>query len=140
MILSASPIYLPNTNYPSRYQDISFIEQKSNPVYLTQKCWREFMHNQPATVQELLSKPDFWIKGVEVATINGVCKYCLAGALTKVYGFSVERTEARRKVLDAIKQTDPDSYMTKPQLMVEYNDAPERTFEDIRRVIELANV
>lgn len=96
-------------------------------------------------VKELLKTEDKWTQGYYARTKTGtfvdatnrsaVC-YCLRGAVEKCYRKAGARIEAEAKLRAAIRK------FTKGQCLelVTFNDALGRTFEDIKKVVELADV
>ena len=90
-------------------------------------------------IQEVLATPDKWCKYDNAVTKLGcdvlpdssqAVKWCLVGAAMKCYS-GLELTRVRNLIATKIL---PFTYITS------YNDAAERTFEDIRRLIEELDV
>lgn len=88
-------------------------------------------------IKELLSDKSKWTqkvnardyKGFEVGALyeEATC-FCLSGALVKCYTFS-----QRREIADKLHQALPCNF-------VDWNDAPEREFEEVKALIEKLNV
>jgi hypothetical protein len=71
-------------------------------------------------VYELLAKPEAWLQGGPVIYQGGKeVSWCLMVALDKVYG------------ADASHHTDIIKAKTKSYSIVSWNDAPERTHEEV---------
>lgn len=91
-------------------------------------------------MHELLSDASKWTKGASARNKHGVpvsssakdatC-WCLIGAATKCY-------ELKSAALDALQLID--TLLPKNEWGATWNDAPERTFEDVIRVLKLADV
>lgn len=89
-------------------------------------------------VKELLSSPERWTKGAERRDADGeptllegehVASRCLYGALYCAYRATPERFEAELKIkVEFIG-------MGVNKTLYEWNDAPERTFEDVRQLV-----
>ena len=103
------------------------------------------------TIQELFSDPKRWIKGSYARDAQGllsaedsekaVC-FCLLGAIGNVYPPG-ERSKVVGKVASAIQRIDPDFDTTSRGqygIVVSWNDVPERTIEEVRKVVEIAGV
>jgi hypothetical protein len=94
-------------------------------------------------VKDILKDADSWIQGELAIDRRGrscsiydkdAVKRCLLGALIYVYrGRALE--DAIYRVANAISTHFPD-YGN----IVRWNDHPNRTFEDVQRVIEISNV
>lgn len=93
---------------------------------------------KPRTLQELFADHMRWTKNENFRLDNGsgtplpdnATSCCLYGAMEVVYGDIKKIKKARDKISAIIG----DHYITK------WNDAPERTIEDIRAVVEKAGV
>jgi hypothetical protein len=117
------------------------------------------MSEKPKTLQELYAREGTWTKGayarlpngeVAAADDKGACCFCLDGGLVHIYGDNTEQyCEALEKVwqtimkvfsapkfLQGLKEIDDYCWIG----TVRWNDRPERTIEDIRRVVKEANV
>jgi len=91
------------------------------------------------TVAELLSDESKWTNGMFARDARGrsmnprdaeASCWCLIGAVLRCYGTNVNRCIAS---LNRLKESiGPD--------VEAWNDAPERTFADVRRVIEEAGI
>jgi hypothetical protein len=92
-------------------------------------------------VKELLDSPERWTKGFQARNALGrpamanskqaMC-WCLGGAINRCY----PTIEHRRVVLDRIFETVPEIVVLHNDSLAEWNDAPERTFEDVRALVE----
>lgn len=91
------------------------------------------------SLQELFARAARWQKGWFAATRKGVRCYsddpnavcfCLFGGLERVYGTGVKN----QQMVNRLKQTLPDTSF------VAWNDAPERTIQDIRALVKKAGV
>lgn len=85
---------------------------------------------------ELLDSPEKWCKGANALTSDGMevsacdpraCRWCLEGALRKCYGSFDLKIQAVRDALNT-------------HYVFEWNDAPERTFEEVRNALIAADV
>jgi hypothetical protein len=83
---------------------------------------------------ELLSSPDKWCKGANAlsesgASVNdsspGACKWCVNGALRKCYPSLMERGSLYHKLWIA----------TETMILSEWNDAPERTWQEVHDLL-----
>ena len=100
----------------------------------------------PLTVRELLSSPDSWTQGVFARDQNGksVCPddpsatcWCLMGAI--LYIFKRENMATYKHVLDVcLNKINP--LPTKGEWsvrsMIDWNDSPERSHEDVVELLE----
>jgi hypothetical protein len=95
---------------------------------------------------ELLSDPKKWIKKLYAVDNTGlvtsskspeaVC-WCINGALQRCYQDSIVRDEVRRKIAMHLDLNGID----KPHdTIVKWNDAPERTFEDVHNLLKELDV
>lgn len=82
------------------------------------------------TLQELYDAPEKWTKGYFIRHYRGKSSFCLVGALGMCYS-GEKMYEVYEKLSKAAGDVD---------CLTKWNDAPERTFEDIQRVIKEANV
>lgn len=100
------------------------------------------------TLQELFAKPGVWIqhemaKDAEgryvPATSSRACCFCLFGGIEHCYADSTSRSEARRKLREAInrKHGYPEDYPTR---LIDYNDDPRMTQEAILEICKEADV
>lgn len=102
---------------------------------------------RPTTVQELLDSPDKWCKGAFAQTAIGqdtdelhdnACRWCLIGALRKVYGLG-NISPHRNKLDEAIRVVFPQ-WDTEITTIPAFNDHRTTTFDHIRQVVEYANI
>lgn len=93
------------------------------------------------TLQQLFHHKDRWTKRTRARDIDGyACEaespsavaFCLLGGLNKCYQNNVEWFAALRKLQQAIEPPG----MT----VVEWNDDPDRTFEEVSELIKKAGV
>jgi hypothetical protein len=92
-------------------------------------------------IKELLSDESKWIKGYFAADKDGnilddeynerACKFCLLGALDKCYGTNAN--EYRRVRAKIESRIIPNETLG---TIVRWNDAPERTFADVKQLVE----
>lgn len=91
-------------------------------------------------IRELLDSPEKWIQGKLAADSNGntvtslsvdSCRWCIVGSIIKCYGCN-EFGDDRYAVANRIS----DHLSLYPLDISKWNDAPERTFEDIRKLVE----
>ena len=78
-----------------------------------------------------------WTQGTAVCNNGKGYSYCLFGALHNVYrrdssSYSQSYYEARRIIVEAIIKTSRGHYND----IVTWNDAPHRTFKQVRKLIE----
>jgi hypothetical protein len=95
-------------------------------------------------VKDILSDPSKWTQGFfardklgqpcEPLDENAV-QYCIVGALMRAYGRG-QRYAAYARAMKAIAAI----YGEAPITIDDWNDAPDRTFDDVRRVLEAADV
>ena len=92
---------------------------------------------EPKTLQELYSKPNTWTqratarneKGKSCEIDNGI-KFCLNGALSKVYrDDGMQRTVAYYKISKFLGMG-----------IIQWNDWPGRTIEEVRDLVKRVNV
>lgn len=102
---------------------------------------------KPRTVQELYSNPEKWTQHYltrnSMGHDTGLCFsqahcFCLMGAILYVYGnFTTVMREAENRLLDALGERYPSfrglSY-------VAWNDAPERTIQEVQEIVKIANI
>lgn len=93
--------------------------------------------------KELISKPEFWIKGTNAADSDCVstaiasayaCRFCMNGALLRITGFDGSESiraydDARNALVRVIGNNDS---------MHRFNDKPETTHADVMRVFDAA--
>ena len=99
---------------------------------------------QAMTIQELFTGPETWTQGTYARSREGcdvaessptAVSFCLAGAFYFAYAMRGQAySNEFKRVADAIGVRDTIGEITN------WNDDPSRTFADIRRVIEQANV
>lgn len=96
-------------------------------------------------MRDLLDSPDKWTKGAYARNAAGneclpiadeACCWCLRGAFIRCYADTKTGEAAGRKLLVALNALD-DKYKGRITM---FNDNPSTTFEDIRRLLELADV
>lgn len=108
------------------------------------------------TVQELLSSKEKWTQGDTARTKEGYAtgvsradavSWCLTGAVLKCYPTKSEQLEAEKKLQRAIYRisgvhSSVTSSVDKQNelVIIEFNDDPFRTFEEIQEVVKLAGV
>lgn len=102
-------------------------------------------------LKELLDKPEKWTKGVSARDSNGykagplnenaVC-WCLTGAIYKCYPEFSAAFDIYEKILDAAVELRywvfTDVWVT--ATIINLNDREEITFEDIKAIIEHADI
>lgn len=81
-------------------------------------------------IHELLDKPEKWYNPNKN---NEVGCECISTAATRLYGFTVGH-EIRLKILTELQL--PNQY----KYVYEWNDAPERTFEEVRALCLKLNI
>lgn len=91
-------------------------------------------------IQELLSSPEKWTKGLNAKdkqnncvspwSENAVC-WCIYGAILKCYSESLKTTE---------EMVEKATYASGWQVLSAWNDAPERTFEEVKALIEKLDI
>ena len=96
-------------------------------------------------IKELLDKPEKWTTGSYARDYNrwsvvssspeATC-YCLAGAMRKCYPLYEERLQVSRKLIDAITAI-PKMHFS---CIESYNDYPDRTFDEIKQLVETLDV
>ena len=96
------------------------------------------------TIQELFSDASKWCKvyyakdkegrGTGPNVVDAVC-WCLEGAIRKCYVRS-EIQQVKEKLAVAAQQLFPKRRGSS----IVFNDDPETTFEDVRKLVELADV
>ncbi len=94
-------------------------------------------------IKDLLNSPDKWIQHCYAKKKNGklvhpakpeaYC-FCLRGALIQCYANMQEKNVAENKLLKVVAEN------TLHTGLIAFNDSPETTFEDIRRILEIADV
>lgn len=101
------------------------------------------------TVQELLSDESKWTKGTFARDENncnidpyskGAICWCIKGAIMRCYEGDDEYWHANNEIRAAIAKL---KYFDKPTININimgFNDNPNTTFADIRRVIEEADI
>jgi len=97
-------------------------------------------------VRELLSDESKWTKGTYArnsenirvyATSLEASRWCLVGALRKCYpGFGEDYYEAQRKIENTLGHSIHSFVCYLP----DWNDAPERTFKEVKDLVNKANV
>ena len=94
------------------------------------------------TMQELLTTEDQWTQGAYARDAEGracavgytfVCRWCLVGAIHRCYP-----QDLGLAVIAAI--TDAMGLYNLMDNLVEWNDEPERTFAEVRELIERLDV
>lgn len=92
------------------------------------------------TVAELLTDESKWTKGTFARTANGnltldssddACRWCLIGAVRRVYGF---RTNDYYRAMTALNNVMQEPWVA------DWNDSPERTFAEVRDVVLKAGI
>lgn len=105
---------------------------------------------KPTSLKELFDCPARWIKKALFGRRGGMgfvsldssqeanC-FCLVGGVRHVYGFGVGHNE---KLREAVRKLFPNRMMQTPfyDLVVSFNNHPDTTFADLRKVIEEADV
>ena len=95
-------------------------------------------------VRELLDSPEKWIKGALARDKNGnkvlsqdenAIQWCLVGAIVKCQGY-VYYTDMAVKIERAITKCIEQPFNN----LVDFNNDENTTFEDIQKVLELADV
>ena len=105
----------------------------------------------PGSLQEFFDNtPEKWTQHDYARDKNGretsifdpeaTC-FCLLGGISKVYNVTVDdlddkTLEIREKINEAIRKLFPD----RPSYIHKFNDHPDTTFEDIKKVLKEANV
>ena len=92
------------------------------------------------TVKELLSGPEKWTKGISKACReDGSYCYCLYGAIVEVYG---ESDSIFQKVRETIGTWFDDAPLNRTAYgyISTWNDAPERTYEEVMAAVEKAGI
>jgi hypothetical protein len=92
------------------------------------------------TLQEFFSDESKWGKGTDPNWTEGQC--CLSVACNKITNDDFDATEKLKRKIVAIiaPRRANDAWYELCHAIYEWNDAPERTFADIRKLIEGANV
>lgn len=94
-------------------------------------------------IKDLLSDESKWIKRNNAQDKDGnvvyidsddACKFCLFGAVRRCYRTHYEQEQ----VADIINDIVVDNNLSKN--FIKFNDDPRTTFEDIRKVLEEADV
>ena len=89
-------------------------------------------------VKELLSDESKWTQGVSARTESGIptsyhgqetAKWCLLGALAKCYGVNTDDWDSIRARIRI--RLSPDGLFP-----VDWNDAPNRTFSEVKALVE----
>jgi hypothetical protein len=92
-------------------------------------------------IRELLTDKSKWIKGAYAKDKYGdsinesdqdACQWCLDGAGYCCYGIGVWQKEVRPKVCTAIEKLNQQ----KDAVVVNWNDDPNTTFEDVKKLVE----
>jgi hypothetical protein len=98
---------------------------------------------QQMKIKELLSTPDKWTKGLAARNKKGepvftsdkdAYSFCLLGACAKCYPDLLNCVEVEKKIRDILR--NENGFLS----IVDFNDSSSTTFEDIRRILEIANV
>lgn len=113
------------------------------------------MKTMPLKILDVLRKPEHWLKhrlascrlatdqeptgGLVLATDPCAVSFCLVGAAIRCYRGS---GGALDEALQAIYNAMPEQYRHEgvTGCVVQFNNAPETKFSDIRRVLRAANV
>jgi hypothetical protein len=100
--------------------------------------------NECKTVAELLESPERWTKGKAWGTANGqhamgrdeaTC-FCVIGAIAYIYGDCPEGTVGKRSLLMRKKV----EFEANTCYLASWNDAPERTHEEVLDVVRKAGI
>lgn len=87
-------------------------------------------------VRELLTGPEKWTKGADARSESGysvepdskaACRWCLYGAINAAY----PRTDDAIRALKLV-----NAKLGESRGICNWNDAPERTFDDVRKLVE----
>lgn len=104
-------------------------------------------------IRELYTDESRWTKGELARDSNGFyiplwkipkgtfpegVSFCLIGALAKCYQDFENRMDAKNKIREAIG--DVDSNKSVRPSIINYNDAEERTFEEIKALVERLDI
>lgn len=105
---------------------------------------------KPTSLKELFDCPARWIKKAlfghrgGMGFVNLDCSqeancFCLIDGIRRVYGYDEGHLE---KLRIAVRKFFPDRMMQTPfyDLVVSFNNHPDTTFADLRKVIEEANI
>jgi hypothetical protein len=93
-------------------------------------------------VHELLSDPARWTKGVYARDANNrfvtandtaACKWCVAGAIIKCYGY--EEENRKLNILDGVLKKHGSEYNA-----ISFNDATATTHEEIINLLKEAGI
>jgi hypothetical protein len=96
---------------------------------------------------DILTDPSCWTQEAFARDKDGeLCrpcndraeKWCVLGALMRAYGYGAAMDNAIRALSQVIPSLDGDSISGED--IAAWNDAPERTFDEVRKFIELADV
>jgi hypothetical protein len=92
--------------------------------------------------KDLLSDKSRWTRGADARDRYGyrcdpyssrAVSFCVLGAVLRAYQY---RTHAQTEAIRALLQAIPSEYAD----VESWNDAPDRTFDDVSRVLEAADV
>ena len=95
-------------------------------------------------VKELLSSPEKWTKGCAAKDSRGMlcpsddpraCRWCLIGALMKCYG-----EDGMFRMLGMFYPRIPAVGTSHFNDVAVWNDAPERTFEDVQQLVTYLDI
>lgn len=96
-------------------------------------------------MRELLTDNSRWcqnsyardVEGISVPTLSGEAySFCLVGALVRCYEGDGEADLIEERLLAVMNQMGVDTELG----LTEWNDAPGRTFEEVKTVLEQADV
>lgn len=100
-------------------------------------------------VRELLDRPERWTQGVlarDTTTGNPVgpesefaTAWCLGGAVMRAYPAYEDQTEPLRRLREAIFGPPRGKGYPEPRIG-NWNDAPGRTFEEVRELVERLDI
>ena len=95
-----------------------------------ENCWTQYKNSR-----------DKYGEGVDPDS-NDACCWCLAGAMIKVYGEAMATSKEFSRLTDTAQTlfsirglSWDDNYS-----FVRFNDNPNTTFEDVKKVVELADI
>lgn len=107
------------------------------------------MSDQYKTVRELLSDPDRWTK--KAMAVDGAgcpvvlyspeaCRWCLLGAMLHVYRSDEEYGKASERLYSMLRPQLQEFSLSEAFNLVAWNDAEERTYQEVIDLVTKAGV